>query len=92
MKIEFLVALTDRTWFTIVKDVPITETCPDIEFEAIEWAYNNINEFKENIAHISVYDPDPYDKDECQCNCHCGGWNGEGTCKQPCNGCDCPEE
>ena len=29
--------------------------------------------------------------DECGCSCHCGGWDGAGTCKQPCDKCDCPE-
>jgi len=25
----------------------------------------------------------------CLCNCHCGGFDGAGTCKQPCDECDC---
>jgi len=28
---------------------------------------------------------------KCQCNCHCGGWDGTGTCKQPCDNCNCKE-
>ena len=27
----------------------------------------------------------------CDCNCHCGGWDGAGTCKKPCEKCDCEE-
>lgn len=26
---------------------------------------------------------------ECRCPCHCGGWDGAGTCKQPCDNCEC---
>ena len=24
----------------------------------------------------------------CECSCHFGGWDGAGTCKQPCDVCD----
>lgn len=24
----------------------------------------------------------------CDCSCHCGGYDGAGTCKQPCDSCD----
>lgn len=27
----------------------------------------------------------------CECSCHCGGRDGAGTCKQPCDQCDCEE-
>ncbi|KKN91179.1 hypothetical protein LCGC14_0220450 [marine sediment metagenome] len=32
-----------------------------------------------------------YCLDCCSCPCHFGGYDGEGTCKQPCNECDCEE-
>ena len=28
---------------------------------------------------------------ECECSCHHGGWDGGGTCKQPCDECDGPD-
>ena len=28
---------------------------------------------------------------DCNCNCHCGGYDGAGTCKQPCDDCQCDE-
>lgn len=33
----------------------------------------------------------PTELSECQCCCHDGGWDGEGTCKQPCDECGCKE-
>ncbi len=30
-------------------------------------------------------------ENECQCPCHFGGWDGKGTCKQPCKDCNCTE-
>jgi len=57
MKIEFLIADIDGTWCTEIKNVPDRA-------DAVEWAYDNINEFSGDIALIAVYNGDPEDDEE----------------------------
>ena len=70
MKVEFLVALMDHTWYTKVVDIP-DELLPQtiaghpnphdeiFDHEAAGWAMGNLREFQGDIALVTVYCSDP---------------------------------
>lgn len=53
MKVEFLVALTDHTWYTQIVEMPDGTTMTNDQ--ASQWAYEHITLFPGDVALIAVY-------------------------------------
>ena len=91
MKIEFLVALMDHTWFTKVLDVPDERLPPEpkdktlydigrVDEAAVEWANEQVGTLG-NVALIAVYNHPNTEMGTCP-SCNKEGQVGDGcsTC------------